>query len=76
MSRGGELQLVLSGVNSNTANVARGYASSIVARLGHLHPDLHPRQRSRVHLYLMQRYLFHLLHFQAYKIVFLNHFSG
>ena len=32
---GGELQLVLSGVNSNTANVARGYASSIVARLGH-----------------------------------------
>lgn len=32
---GGDLQLILSGVNSNTANVARGYASAIVARLGH-----------------------------------------
>jgi ABC-2 type transport system permease protein len=33
--RGGALQLVLSGSNSNTANVARGYAASIVGRLEH-----------------------------------------
>lgn len=33
--RGGALQVLLSGVNSNAANAARGYAATIVGRLGH-----------------------------------------
>ncbi len=33
--RGGALQVLLSAVNSNTANAARGYAATIVGRLGH-----------------------------------------
>ncbi len=33
--RGAALQVLLSGVNSNTANAARGYAATIIERLGH-----------------------------------------
>lgn len=33
--RDAALQVLLSGVNSNTANAARGYAATIVGRLGH-----------------------------------------